>query len=556
MRAAPTCHHGPSGYATEDSRSTINPVLLTSHPSSLKPQASSLKPQAYPSLKPHQPQASMSKTRQVALIMKSSQRYDRRIVRGVAARVHETGNWSLYVGGGPPVADPGVEILAVRRHHRRLRRSQDGRNGRRSCPFPSSASAAASAGTTTTRASPTSRPTTRRSARSAPNTSWTAASPDSPTAASPRTGSTAGRRCAAERSGAGSRSPGSPVRRSPAESEPPGNGANSRANCPAWLASLDTPVGLMTCNDIRARHVLEACRHLGVRVPDDVAVVGVDNDEVMCELTKPPLTSIEQGSRQIGYEAALLLERLIDGEDRRWPPDPAGARGRRRSPVDRHPGHRGRRGRPGGCLHPPVRVRSDPGLGRCCGSWTCRVRRWTREFRATLGRTVHAEMQRVRIDEAKRLLATTEMPIREIAPRRSATFSTSRRFPAGGTRSSPHGGWGSPVAGDATRQRARARRRAGRRHGPRQYRRDCRRCSVGRSARSTYTVQTAMLADISPLDAPPGVASRPHSKASQRRDASVGEVAPNADAAAVPRAHIPDRFARSAVRAITMGPTP
>ncbi len=47
---------------------------------------------------------------------------------------------------------------------------------------------------------------------------------------------------------------------------------------------------------------------------DDMAVIGVDNDEVMCELTNPPLTSIEQGSRQIGYEAALLLERLMAGK--------------------------------------------------------------------------------------------------------------------------------------------------------------------------------------------------------------------------------------------------
>ena len=80
-----------------------------------------------------------------------------------------------------------------------------------------------------------------------------------------------------------------------------------------WLASLERPVGLMACNDARARHVLEACRTIGARVPDDVAVVGVDNDEIMCELSRPSLTSVEQGTIRRGYEAAALLDKLMAG---------------------------------------------------------------------------------------------------------------------------------------------------------------------------------------------------------------------------------------------------
>jgi LacI family transcriptional regulator len=56
-----------------------------------------------------------------------------------------------------------------------------------------------------------------------------------------------------------------------------------------WLKSLAWPIGLMACTDIRARQVLEACRMIGARVPEDVAVIGVDNDEMICELTTPPL---------------------------------------------------------------------------------------------------------------------------------------------------------------------------------------------------------------------------------------------------------------------------
>ncbi|MFM7290937.1 MAG: substrate-binding domain-containing protein, partial [Planctomycetia bacterium] len=89
-----------------------------------------------------------------------------------------------------------------------------------------------------------------------------------------------------------------------------------------WLTHLPKPLGLMACNDLRARHVLEACRTLGLRVPHDVAVIGVDNDEMICELTDPPLSSIDQAARRIGYEAAALLERLMHAR-----PEPAG-RGR------------------------------------------------------------------------------------------------------------------------------------------------------------------------------------------------------------------------------------
>ena len=70
----------------------------------------------------------------------------------------------------------------------------------------------------------------------------------------------------------------------------------------------------MACNNVRARHVLEACVALGLRVPDNVAILGVDNDEMICDLSDPPLGSIEPGSRRLGYQAAALLDQLMQGQ--------------------------------------------------------------------------------------------------------------------------------------------------------------------------------------------------------------------------------------------------
>lgn len=81
-----------------------------------------------------------------------------------------------------------------------------------------------------------------------------------------------------------------------------------------WVASLPRPIGVMACNDLRGQQLLNACRAVGVAVPDDMAVVGVDNDELICELADPPLSSVEPDCERIGYEAARLLERMIRGE--------------------------------------------------------------------------------------------------------------------------------------------------------------------------------------------------------------------------------------------------
>jgi LacI family transcriptional regulator len=81
-----------------------------------------------------------------------------------------------------------------------------------------------------------------------------------------------------------------------------------------WIRQLPKPVGVMACNDVRGQEVLNSCRALGVTVPDEVAVIGVDNDEVLCSLSDPPLSSVVPDTERIGYETAALLVRMMRGE--------------------------------------------------------------------------------------------------------------------------------------------------------------------------------------------------------------------------------------------------
>jgi len=181
-----------------------------------------------------------------------------------------------------------------------------------------------------------------------------------------------------------------------------------------WLRTLPTPVGLMACYDARARHVLEACRALDLRVPEDVALIGVDNDPLMCELTTPPLSSVEQGCFRLGYEAAALLDRMMDGhrpEKQRYCIPPAGLVARQSTDLlvidNRH-------------VIDAVRMIRQ----RACDGLT--VDQLVRElavsrslldklFKATLKCTVHGEIRRVRLERAKMLLTQTDLPLKLVA---------------------------------------------------------------------------------------------------------------------------------------------
>ncbi len=83
-----------------------------------------------------------------------------------------------------------------------------------------------------------------------------------------------------------------------------------------WLCSIPKPVGIMTCSDDRSRDLIEASKTIDIRIPEEVAVLGVDNDNLLCEMTNPTLSSIATDTENAGFRAAELLDNLMLGRDK------------------------------------------------------------------------------------------------------------------------------------------------------------------------------------------------------------------------------------------------
>lgn len=182
----------------------------------------------------------------------------------------------------------------------------------------------------------------------------------------------------------------------------------------AWLGSLPTPLGLMAANDIRARHAIEACHSLGLRIPDDVAVIGVDNDELICALSRPPLSSVEQGAYRLGYEAASLLVAMIEGkaaEQSRSTFAPSGIVTRQSTDTlavtDREVADAVRFIRNSACTGIIAQNVVDE-IGATRSSLDLR-------FKKTIGRSISQEIQRCQLERAKKLITTTGFPLKQIA---------------------------------------------------------------------------------------------------------------------------------------------
>ena len=181
-----------------------------------------------------------------------------------------------------------------------------------------------------------------------------------------------------------------------------------------WLKKLPKPVGVFACNDVRGRQVLQAAGLAGLRVPDEVAVLGVDNDTVMCDLSNPPLSSIEPDTRRLGYLSAEILDRLIDGED---PPEspvlvpPTGIVHRRSTDAIAIDDERIVRAigyiREHACSGISV---EDVAKAGCVSRATLE-----RRFAHYLGRTPRREIERVRLERVCRLLVETDYTLEHIA---------------------------------------------------------------------------------------------------------------------------------------------
>jgi LacI family transcriptional regulator len=184
----------------------------------------------------------------------------------------------------------------------------------------------------------------------------------------------------------------------------------------AWLADLPKPVGVMAANDTRARHVLVACQRYGLRVPDDVAVIGVDNDEAICALATPPLTSIVQGTEEIGYRSAKLLDQLMRRRKRRATHllvDPVAVVERASTDLV------ATEDQVVAAALTFIRQRACEGIGVPEVAREAGVSRSSLDnhFKRVVGRTVNDEIQRVRLNAVRNLLITTDLSLEQIAQR-------------------------------------------------------------------------------------------------------------------------------------------
>ncbi len=183
-----------------------------------------------------------------------------------------------------------------------------------------------------------------------------------------------------------------------------------------WLAALPRPVGVMACYDIRGQQVLEVCRELGIYVPDEVAVIGQHNDELLCELCDPPLSSVMPNARRVGYEAAALLQRGMSGETlplRTLLIEPVGVMTRQSTDVvavhDSQVAAAVRyiRG------HAREAITVSDVLRAVPMSRTILERR----FKQLLGRTPYQQILRERLERVKTMLTTTDLTLEAIADR-------------------------------------------------------------------------------------------------------------------------------------------
>jgi LacI family transcriptional regulator len=181
-----------------------------------------------------------------------------------------------------------------------------------------------------------------------------------------------------------------------------------------WLKRLTRPAGVMACNDERGLHVLDACQRCGFRVPEEVSVIGVDDDALLCELCDPPLSSIIPNPERIGYEAAALLDRLMAGgraDFGEWLVPPLGVTTRVSTDVlaidDEDFASAVRYVREHACQGITV----DDVLDRIPLSRST----LERKFRKYLGRSPQAEIRVAQLRRAKQLLAETDFAMHRIA---------------------------------------------------------------------------------------------------------------------------------------------
>jgi len=190
-----------------------------------------------------------------------------------------------------------------------------------------------------------------------------------------------------------------------------------------WLQSLPKPVGVMAAHDLRAFHILDACRRTTIPVPEQVAVIGVDNDETFCNFGDPPLSSVKLDLEAIGFTAAELLDRLMRGKKAPKRPislKPLGVVTRRSTDVvavdDAITAQAVRF----------IRQHACEGASVADVAQHCNVSRRVieRSFSQFLGTSVHEQIVFAKLTRAKQLLIDTDYSLDTIAAKCSLTHAS------------------------------------------------------------------------------------------------------------------------------------
>lgn len=201
--------------------------------------------------------------------------------------------------------------------------------------------------------------------------------------------------------------------------------ADGKASVSTWLSTLPRPFGLMVCTDDCCYNCMDACQDTNLRIPEDTAIIGVGNDELVCDFVEPPLSSVVLNTEQAGYEAAQTLARIIEHKEKNPPniiADPSYIIKRRSTDIlavnDKHIATALKyiRDHSGENIHVSNIVKTVP-LSR---------RALYKHFKQTIGRSIYEEIRRVRIDYAAKMLLETNMSISEIAQK--VGFADAKNF--------------------------------------------------------------------------------------------------------------------------------
>lgn len=182
----------------------------------------------------------------------------------------------------------------------------------------------------------------------------------------------------------------------------------------AWIETWELPIGILVCHDLFARYLVDICQSRGLHISQDVSIVSTANEPLICESPSPTLTSIDMGFDQIGYQAAAMLDRLMNGEE-------VSSTVELVQPISLVP-------RDSTDLYAADDVLVSKALRFIAENSHSRIavrdvvqaaatnrRGLERKFQHSLGRTIAGEITRLRLERAKRRMAETDVPMKDIA---------------------------------------------------------------------------------------------------------------------------------------------